>query len=174
MRIAINGGHFPGMDSGAVGKTGLEEAHVTRDLMQLVAHYLEQAGLEIIQIQENELQDICDKSNEFGADLFISLHCNSVGNRGAKGTETFCLTQFSEAGKLAGYIQSQIVTSLGTVDRGVKANRFYVLRQTDCPAVLVECAFISNSEDEAILASELGRDDIARAIARGVTDYAAK
>lgn len=174
MKIAINGGHYPGLDSGAIGQTGLQEAHVTRNLMQLVADYLEQAGLETLQIQENELQDICDKSNEFGADLFISLHCNSAENRAAKGTESFCLTQFSEAGKLARYIQSQIVTSLGTVDRGVKAERFYVLRQTDCPAVLVECAFISNSEDEAMLASELGRDDIARGIARGVTDYVAK
>lgn len=174
MKIAINGGHYPGLDSGAVGEKGLEEANVTRDLMELVADYLEQAGFETIQIQENELQDICDSSNEFGADLFISLHCNSAENRGAKGTETFCLTQFSEAGKLAQYIQSQIVTSLGTVDRGVKADRFYVLRHTDCPAVLVECAFISNSDDEVLLASKQGRDDIASAIARGITDYVAK
>jgi len=63
---------------------------------------------------------------------------------------------------------------MGTVDRGVKTDRFYVLRNTDCPAVLVECCFISNSEDEALLASKQGKDDIARAIARGVTNYVAR
>lgn len=57
---------------------------------------------------------------------------------------------------------------MGTVDRGVKIERFFVLRNTDCPAVLVECAFISNSDDEALLASEQGKDGFARAIARGL------
>ncbi|MBP2628440.1 MAG: cell wall hydrolase/autolysin [Firmicutes bacterium] len=174
MRIAINGGHCPGKDSGAVGETGLQEAYVTHDLMQLLSYYLQQANFETIQIQENELQEICDQSNQFGAELFLSIHCNSAESRDAQGTETFCLTTFSEAGNLARYIQSQIVSSLGTVDRGVKVDRFYVLRHTDCPAVLIECAFISNSDDEILLASEQGRDDIVHAIARGITDYVAK
>ena len=174
MKIAINGGHFPGVDSGAVGETGLQEACVAHDLMKLLAHYLQQVGYDVLTIQENELQDICNQSNQFGADLFISIHCNSAENRAAQGTETFCLTELSESGKLARCIQSQIVSSMDTVDRGVKTDRFYVLRNTDCPAVLVECAFISNSEDEALLASEQGKDGFARAIARGVTDYVAK
>jgi len=174
MKIVINGGHFPGIDSGAVGATGLQEANVTRDLMELVMQYLQQVGHEVLTIQENELQDICDQSNQFGADLFISLHCNAAENRAAQGTETFCLNEVSESGKLAKCIHSQIITSMGTVDRGVKTDRFYVLRNTDCPAVLVECCFISNEEDEALLASEQGKDGFARAIARGITNYVAK
>lgn len=174
MKIALNGGHFPGKDSGAVGETGLQEANVTRDLMELLMQYLQLVGHEVLTIQENELKDICDQSNQFGAELFISIHCNSAENREAQGTETFCINEVSESGKLARYIQTQIVSSMGTVDRGVKTDRFYVLRNTDCPAVLVECAFISNSEDEALLASEQGKDDIARAIARGITAYVAK
>lgn len=75
---------------------------------------------------------------------------------------------------LASCIQSQLVNALDTTDRGVKiatpgVNGLYVLTNTDMPAVLVELAFISNSGDEEILANK--QDDLARAVARGITDY---
>lgn len=75
---------------------------------------------------------------------------------------------------LASYIQNQIVDALDTTDRGVKiatpgVNGLYVLTNTDMPAVLVELGFISNSDDEKILANN--QDALARALARGVTDY---
>ena len=75
------------------------------------------------------------------------------------------------AERLADCIQRQIVDSLGTVDRGLKERpELTVLRATDMPAALVELAFISNEEDEELLRDR--QDDFARAIARGVTDYA--
>lgn len=175
MKIAINGGHFDPLDSGAVGASGLHEANVTYRIMGLVMYYLQQVGFETLQIYENELQDICSQSNNWGADLFISIHCNAAENRSAQGTETFCMTEFSEGGKLARCIQAQIVNNLGTVDRGVKAgNSLYVIKHTDCPAVLVETAFISNEEDEKLLMDDSKLDQFAAAIARGVTDYVAK
>ena len=173
MKVTINAGHCPGLDSGAVGQTGLQEAHVTDDVAQLVQYYLQQAGYETLVVQENELRDITDASNNWGANLFISVHCNAAENRSAQGTETFCFSEFGEGGKLARCIQSQIINEMGTVDRGVKSHQgLYVLRNTNCPAVLVELAFISNDEDEALLASEESKDGFAKAIARGVTDYA--
>lgn len=75
---------------------------------------------------------------------------------------------------LANCIQSQLVDALGTTDRGVKiatpgVNGLYVLTNTDMPAVLVELAFITNPSNEEILA--YAQDALARAVARGVTDY---
>jgi N-acetylmuramoyl-L-alanine amidase len=71
---------------------------------------------------------------------------------------------------LAQYIQNQIVDSLGTLDRGIKAMpQLLVLKYTDMTAVLVEMAFIDNDDDAELLANR--QDDFARAIARGVTDY---
>lgn len=169
MKICINAGHFPTLDSGAVGQTGLQEAHVTHDVMQLVMYYLQQAGYETLQVQENELADITNASNEWGADLFVSIHCNGADNRSAQGTETFYGSE--QGAKFAQCIQSQIINSMGTVDRGIKdGSNLYVIKRTDCPAVLVELAFISNDEDEALLASEEKKDEFAKAIARGVTD----
>lgn len=107
----------------------------------------------------------------FGANLFVSIHCNAAANRAARGTETYCFSLGGKGERLARCIQRQIVNSLGTVDRGVKTANFYVLKLTDCPAVLVELAFISNPEDEGLLADADKRDEFARAIARGITDY---
>nr|WP_092069538.1 N-acetylmuramoyl-L-alanine amidase [Dendrosporobacter quercicolus]NSL47509.1 N-acetylmuramoyl-L-alanine amidase [Dendrosporobacter quercicolus DSM 1736]SDL92324.1 N-acetylmuramoyl-L-alanine amidase [Dendrosporobacter quercicolus] len=173
MKITINGGHCPGLDSGAVGATGLQEAVVVKGVMQRVAGYLRDIGAVVLEVQKNELYQITDTSNRFGADLFVSIHCNAAVNRAAQGTETYCYSLGGQGEKLAGCIQRQIVNSLGTVDRGVKTAGFYVLKNTDCPAVLVELAFISNPEDEVLLADAGKRDEFARAIARGITDYLA-
>lgn len=170
MKIAINGGHYPGLDSGAVGATGLQEAVVTQELMKRVAWYLRTVWYDVTEIQENELYQITDASNAFGAELFISIHCNSAASTSARGTETYCYQLGGTGERLAGCIQSQIVKSLGTVDRGVKTANFAVIRDTDCPAVLVETAFISNKEDEKLLADSTKRDEFAKAIARGITD----
>ena len=75
---------------------------------------------------------------------------------------------------LANCIQNQLVDALDTSDRGVKiampgVNGLYVLTNTDMPAVLVKLAFITNPRDEDILAN--AQDALARAVARGVTDY---
>ncbi|TWH47807.1 N-acetylmuramoyl-L-alanine amidase [Sporomusa sp. KB1] len=83
MRETINGGHYPGKDSGAVGATGLQEAVVVRDVMQRVAGYLRAIGHEVLEVQENELYQITDASNEFNSDLFVSIHCNAASSSAA-------------------------------------------------------------------------------------------
>lgn len=174
MKICINAGHCPGLDSGAVNSiTGLQEAHVTHDVMQEVMYHLQQAGYETLEVQENQLGDITKASNNFGADLFLSIHCNAATSDSAQGTETFCYSPGGIGEKLATCIQNQIVKSMETVDRGVKFANFQVLRETDCPAVLVELAFITNEDDEKLLTSNEGKENFAKAISRGVTDYVA-
>lgn len=166
-KVCINGGHFVGVDPGALGSK-TTEAEVNFDLMGRVAAYLEAAGCEVMTVHKSELADICRESNEWGADLFVSIHCNACNHK-AKGTETFAYYGSREGDALAHFIQSQIVTSLATLDRGVKEAGFYVLKHTKCTAALVETAFIDNKGDEQLLIDRA--DDFARAIARGVTDY---
>ena len=168
MKICINAGHCIGFDSGAVGNF-LQEANVTKEIATIIYDDLKAVGYEVLFVQENELYDIVDISNRWGADLFVSIHCNASTNKSAKGTETFAYSPNSNGDKLAQCIQSQIINSLSTVDRGVKYAGYYVLKYTNCPAVLVETAFISNVSDEVILNSR--NFDFAHAIARGVTDY---
>lgn len=178
MNVFINPGHAPNgnPDPGAVnGNTGLRECDVALAVGDLVAHYLKAAGVGVKNVfQCDSLEEICDQANCSGADLFISIHCNSAEAAAATGTETWACAGSSAGHALAACIQTQIVDALGTVDRGVKTatpgvNGLYVLTNTDMPAVLVELAFISNPDDEEILANK--QDDLARAVARGITDY---
>jgi len=171
MKITVNAGHCPGHDPGAVGLNGLYEADVNRDIMAHVAYYLRAILYEVLEVQENVLNDITRASNAFAADLFISIHCNTAEDLEVQGTETYYDMGSAESERLAACIQAQIVGEVGTVDRGVKQGNFYVLRLTDCPAILVETAFITNQKDEKLLADAPMRDRLGAAIARGVTDY---
>lgn len=180
MRVYINPGHDRDYDSGAVNPTtGMREADVAAQIGDAVQGYLEAAGCEVLLRQSDNLANdsqyadrpvaVCSEANAWPADVFVSIHCNAA-NTQAQGTEVEC-SGGTDSERLARCIQSQIVNSLGTVDRGVKTwPGLIVIKNTDMPAVLVETAFIDNDSDAELLAERWG--DIASAIARGVTDYA--
>lgn len=171
MKIAINPGHCPGLDPGACSPSGLQEADVAQSIAEHIVSILKEEGNNALCVQKDSLFDICQTSNDFPAELFVSIHCNAAENTEARGTETFAHPHSDNGQKLAGYIQAQIVDAIGTVDRGVKTENFYVLKNTNCVACLVECAFISNEQDECILNTESGRYGIATAVCRGINEY---
>ena len=168
MKVFINPGHDVALDSGAVNPVyGTRACDVARDAGKMLTRYLETAGCEVRTLQNDDLGLVCETSNEWGADIFVSLHCNAF-NTQARGTET--LYKSFNGQRLANDIQSQIIHSINTVDRGVKERQdLWVLNGTDATAVLVEMAFIDNDEDLALLNNDL--DTIVRAIARGITDF---
>ena len=174
MKVFLNPGHHPGVDPGAVNNEyGVEEASIVRDIGVLVARYLTYAGVEVETLQSDNLvgespmyPEVCASAN----DLFVSIHCNSAGSAMANGTENLVFGLGGKAERAARAIQNQLVTSIDTTDRGIKERPdLIVLRYTEMPAVLVEIVFISNDSDVELLIHE--QDTIARAIARGVTDY---
>ena len=166
MKIFINPGHG-GADTGAIGH-GLIERDVALLIARRVEHYLQAVGYETCLFRFDGLQTICDKANSWGADLFVSIHCNAA-NGSAKGAETYYFADSRAGRKLANHIQRQLINSLPLVDRGIKTANFVVLTNTIMPAVLVETAFIDNAHDAALLRDR--QDDFARAIARGVSDF---
>lgn len=167
MKIFINPGHCVGVDSGAVGN-GLIEAEVALNIGRLLEKYLQAVGFETKVFQYDGLRAIANDANSWGADLFISIHCNAANTAAANGTETFYWNE-GEGKKLAAKIHNQLVNSLKLANRNIKAANFTVLGATNMPAVLVETAFITNPFDAKVLANS--QDEIARAIARGVTDF---
>lgn len=181
MRVFLNPGHAIGLDPGAINKKhDVYEAEIVADIGELVEHYLKEAGCEVYTLQSdnldggknyNEFFSVVKTANRWDPDIFVSIHCNSHSDEEAQGTETYAYSEYSVGNLLAKCIQQQIVKSLDVVDRGVKYNTGYaVLRETQAPAVLVETAFISNEHDVQLLLEDT--DEFARAIARGITDYA--
>lgn len=168
MKIYINPGHsVDGTDHGACC-FGLREADIALRIGQRVESYLRAVGYTVKLGQFDQLQTICDDANAWYADYFVSIHCNAFDGN-AKGTETYCYRGASAGRKLAESIHAQITSSLPITNRGVKEEGFYVLANTDMPAVLVETAFIDNADDAELLRTR--EDDFARAIARGISDF---
>jgi len=180
MKVFINPGHDRDHDPGACNWDGTHEADIAWEIGIRVKEYLDAAGCETMILQSDNLnwdssyddrQDaaVVPMANDWPADVFVSIHCNACGSHTARGTEVESYgSEASDA--LAQCIQSQIVNSIGTVDRGVKQMpQLLVLRTTDMPSCLVETAFIDNDEDCQLLKDNI--DAFAAAIARGVTDY---
>lgn len=152
----------------------MQEADVARDMGAMVGDYLRRAGCAVNVVQEDSLSNICSESDGFGSDWFVSIHCNAASSPEAEGFEVWICDPPSEGAlRLAEAIRSQIAATFPTlIDRGVKRGGLYVTRYTECPAALVETAFISNPTEEAMLADPAFLDGYARAVARGVTDAA--
>jgi len=138
-------------------------------------------------------------ANKEGADLFLSIHFNAVNREPERvsGTETYVMTpQFQVstqpevdkpmireaypgnkqdmANALLGYtLHRQMVADLKTSDRGFKRYRLAVLRPLSCPGVLVESAYLSNDAEARRVATPEFRQQIAEAMAEGVSNYTA-
>lgn len=181
MKIFINPGHAPNgnPDPGATGPSGLRESDVALDVADIAAQDLRAAGCEVMVHQSDSLQDICDQANTWGADAVVSIHCNSFSAPTATGMEIWTSRGQTQADDLATAIMNQMAGEFPTLpvrsdwsDGDVdKESGLYVLIHTEAPAVLVELAFISNPQEEALLASADGKRMFSAAIARGVTDW---
>ena len=108
----------------------------------------------------------CQISNKYKPHLFISVHANSSSNRSAHGTETWVCQKGGKAEVYAEAVTNNLSKALNITNRGVKEKGFTVLKYTVAPAILVECAFISNNDEEWILKNYQWR--IAKEIADGV------
>ena len=172
MKVFLNPGHDQFLDPGACGN-GLEEAKVNWDVAKLVEGFLESAGIEVVHVlQDDDLEYVCYTANQSDADIFVSIHCNSAKNHLARGTETFAHSLQGPGAQLAIQVQTNIVSELGTKDRGIKQANFLVLKQTIMPAILIELAFISNPDDAELLKTK--QEEFALAIAKGIDDYILK
>jgi len=179
MKIFLDAGHSSGGgDTGAEG-FNLREQDITFGIVMLLAKKLSDVGFDIMVSRENagdvlgtnastSLSKRASLANTWGADVFVSIHCNASTNNTANGTEVYTFNTLSKALPLAKRIQSKIVEILGTTDRGTKTANFAVLRETSMPAVLVETAFISNKEDSDKLKTR--QADFADAIFMAVCD----
>lgn len=178
MKIFIDAGHnYSGIGTGAVGN-GLKEQDINFYIADKLKKLFVASGHKVKMSREKltdnmggtlteSLKKRATMANEWGADLFVSIHCNAFNGK-AKGTECLIYSSKSKSFETAKEIQKAIVKSLGTVDRGIKERPdLAVLRHTKAPAILVETAFIDNPEDALLLKNR--QDDFARAIYKGIT-----
>lgn len=182
MKCFINPGHaYQGRpDPGAINpENGMREADVAAGIGGMVETYLREAGVETMLLQSHNLMGesrglpcVVDTANGWGADIFVSIHCNGGGGRGC---ETLIFGAGGEREALAAAVQARVAQTIGDIDEGFRDRGLQirpglaVLRATQMPAILVETAFIDTQADAWLLYNY--QDAFARAIACGVTDY---
>ena len=108
--------------------------------------------------------------NEEPSDLFISIHLNAYPNVAIHGGQVFYQKQSDTSKNFADMIQKRM-NVLNQTDKHTKPGDYYILNETKPMGVLVECGFLSNAEDEALLLNNDYRDKIAAAIADGALRY---
>ncbi len=186
--IAIDAGHG-GMDPGKVGVDGQLEKDINLSIALLLKSTLE--GREDMNIQvvltrsedmghysesdsNKKMADMvarCDIIKEADADMLVSIHQNSYHSASVHGAQVFYYEQSVQGKILAETIQDSLIAALTTDGRGrvAKSNdNYYILLNVECPAVIVECGFLSNPNEAALLASEEYQVKVAEAIAEGI------
>ncbi|MCC5636230.1 N-acetylmuramoyl-L-alanine amidase [Nostoc sp. CHAB 5844] len=171
--VVIDPGHG-GKDSGAPGLGGLLEKDVVLPIGKRVAAILEQNGVQAVLTRDAdffvELQGRVDIAERVNATLFVSIHANSVGNRpDVNGLEVY---YYDSGYALADIVRNTILQDIGTIkDRGTRKARFYVLRKSSMPSILVETGYMTGREDNPRLGSPEYQNRMADAIARGILKY---
>jgi N-acetylmuramoyl-L-alanine amidase len=196
--VVLDPGHGQ-LDRGARGRRGVEEKGVVLDIAKRVRAQLANAGIKVYLTRENdrfiELEDRSVKAARWGADAFVSIHLNSATSRKPKGLETYVLAasgypatagrsgtrmektsyagnRFDHSSTVLGYyLQKSLVEKVRGEDRGLRRARFVVLRNAPCPAALVECGFLSNTDEESKILTNEHREKIALGISKGILEY---
>jgi N-acetylmuramoyl-L-alanine amidase len=171
--VVIDPGHG-GKDSGAPGLGGLLEKDVVLPIGQRIAAILEQNGVQTVLTRDAdffvELQGRVDIAARANATLFVSVHANSVDGRpDVNGLEVY---YYDSGYALAETVRKTILQNIGTIkDRGTRKARFYVLRKSSMPSILVETGYMTGNEDNPRLGSPEYQSRMADAIARGILQY---
>ncbi|MFH1701550.1 MAG: N-acetylmuramoyl-L-alanine amidase [Candidatus Zixiibacteriota bacterium] len=174
-RFVIDPGHSE--NKGAVGPTGLTEKDANLYLALQLKKQLEREGAEVILTRDDDshlpLYDRPKIAKRENTDIFISIHNNALppGTNPFinNGTSTFYYHPHSAP--LAHAVHQSLARNLDLNDFGWYYGNFAVIRPTQYPAILVECAFMMIPEQEAALRTEKFQKKIVRAIIEGVKDF---
>lgn len=171
--VVLDAGHGA-KDSGAVGVTGKYEKNFNIAIVLKTAELLKKENkIDFVLTRSNdtflELKERAAVANNLKADLFISVHANSLISSSASGTETYYQRAASKA--LANVMHKHLVQATGLSDRGVRYGNFHVIRETKMPAVLLEVGYLSNKKDEALLFTEALQNKVAASIVSGIKEY---
>lgn len=194
--VVVDAGHGGG-DGGAVWNGIIEKNLALTLALKLKAH-LEKLGVDVQMTRSKDvflaLESRAAMANRVKADVFVSVHLNSARNEpGVRGIETYYSTSKSlpavralqaafqlkstvglrdrRGEKLASVVQRLVCQATGSGDRGTKERAYTVVHGASCPAVLVECGFISSPKEAALLKTRAYQEKLAGGIARGVTSF---
>ena len=181
-RVFIDQGHNPTNPNAGAEGNGLREQDITYEIGVILAGLLnnnpnfearlsrssptEQLGTS----NASSLAARVRAANEWGADIFLSLHTNAYTNASASGVEAYAFREGSEGFRLGEDVVEQLSLITGLQNRGTFARpSLYVLRRTQMPAALIEMGYITNPVDAELMSTQ--PDLFALGIYNGILEY---
>ncbi len=163
-----HGGHDKGGQWGRV-----YEKHLALDTAMRLETHLKGMGYRTIVTRRSDYfislpQRVAIANRQRNA-IFVSVHYNYTWKQDVSGLETFY--NRPDSSRLSSLVQSSILKRVKAVNRGSKYARFYVIRHTSIPSILVECGFVSCKNESDRMKSAWFRDSLARGIAEGIHRY---
>jgi N-acetylmuramoyl-L-alanine amidase len=171
--VVVDPGHG-GKDPGAIGIGGVREKDIILPIGKRVAEILQQNGVQVVMTRNSDyfvsLPGRVQLAERANADVFVSIHANAIGGgrSDVNGLETY---YYGSGLSLARAVHNSILQTVNVRDRGVRRARFFVLRKSSMPSILVETGYLTGREDNAKLQSPAYQNQMAEAIARGVLQY---
>ncbi|CEO12189.1 N-acetylmuramoyl-L-alanine amidase [Paraclostridium sordellii] len=172
-KVFLDPGHG-GHDSGALG-FGRKESELNLEVAKRVERKLKFQNIEVVMSRKTDefisLGKRAELANNYGADVFVSIHQNSAENQSANGIETYYHPDKKGYKPLALDIQNSAIKITGARDREVKSSNLAVLRESNMPSALFESGFITNENESYKLADPSYQDKLATGIASGIEKY---
>lgn len=185
--IILDAGHG-GEDPGACAN-GLEEKSLNLEIVQALKGYLSQFGYSVVLTRntdvllynsgEEDRKKFFDVRNResiaesYQNAVFVSIHFNKFPMDSCKGLQTFYSDNNKDSIRLAESIQKSALVLQSDNKRTVKCGNdsIYLMKNLEMPAVLVECGFLSNSEEAALLSTEDYKKALALSLYCGIAEY---
>jgi N-acetylmuramoyl-L-alanine amidase len=172
--VVIDAGHG-GQDPGAISCTGYYEKTITLSVARKVASLLRQRGLRVVMTREGdefiELEERAAIANRNNANLFVSIHCDSMENSSKQGFTIYVARSAPRASRQAATAIARAMAKTGLDSQGIREADYKVLIYTEGPAVLVELGYLSNYQEAGLLRDGSFQNRLAEAIANGVADF---
>jgi len=179
--IVIDAGHG-GFDPGALSETGVEEQEINLNIALKLQRLLEESGTTTFltradedSVGETKREDMKNRKairDVEDSDMYVSIHLNSFPQENVKGAQTF-YSSSEESKKLAELVQKKLKDVVEPNNNRVakELSTVYLLKNTKKPSIIVECGFLSNSEELKKLQDDTYQEKLAWAIYLGIIDY---
>lgn len=185
--VVIDAGHG-GIDGGVSGiTTGVKESELNLDIARKLKAKFDKSGAKTVMTRKTEagLYGIYSKGFKrrdmqkrkqitlnAKADVFVSIHLNYYSSPSRRGAQVFYKIDEGKSKSLADIVQAELNGGKEYErDYTALAGDYYVLNEADCAAILCECGFLSNAEDEKLLLTDEYRAEIAEKIFNGIEKY---
>ena len=183
--VVIDAGHG-GIDGGCEGATtNITEACLNLDYAKCLKEKLESFGFKVVMtrtsesglynpLASNKKRDDMKKRKSIienaNADFVVSIHMNSYSSS-ARGAQVFYGKDDEPSKLLASTIQKHFINNLEYARKEIKIGDYYMLNEIKSPSVLVECGYLSNPKEEALLITENYKNELCYSILLGILEY---